>query len=95
MTQQVPALINAQELNTLSFPKKELVTTLVSKFQISSLLQTASIIGCRYQDKVKITFSDSEGLKTVEATVWEAGLDKIELKEGYTIPTNRIIKVEV
>lgn len=95
MTQQVPVFINTQELNTLSFPEKEATSSLVSKFQVSSLLQTASIIGTRYQDQVKITFSDTMGLKTVEATVWEASLEKVVLKEGFTIPAHRIIKVEI
>lgn len=95
MTKHAPVLLDLKEIETLTFPATEVNTTLVSKFQISSLLQTSAIIGKRYQDKVLITFSDSEGMKTVQATVWEACLEKVVLKEGMSIPFHRVTRVEI
>ena len=95
MTHQVPVLIDREEINTLTFPMNEIQMTLVKKSKISSLLNTSAILGKRYQDKVKITFSDSVGVKTVETTVWEVAVDKIILKGGIKLPFHRVTEVEL
>lgn len=50
-------------------------------------------LGNAFKGKTSITFTTTDGLKTVQTTVWSLTEDYILLKGGVTIPLNSIVDV--
>ena len=47
------------------------------------------------EEKIKLTFETTDGLKQVETTIWAVTEKNVVLKGGKFIPTKAITKVEV
>jgi hypothetical protein len=45
------------------------------------------------RSKVRIIFSDDEGKKMIETTIWAVTPERIILKSGMMIPVNRIHEI--
>lgn len=56
-------------------------------------LEYAVRLGNEFKGKTTITFETTEGLKTVETTVWSFTDGHIHLKGGTMIPLNSIIDI--
>lgn len=87
--------IEKEDVAQLHFPKEEI---LESKDAISirrADVQRAYALGNLEHHKVKIYFADETGNKVVHTTIWAATDEVIVLKQHVTIPTNRIVKLEI
>lgn len=56
-------------------------------------LSYAVRLGNAFKGKTSVTFTTTEGPKTVQTTVWSMTEDYIQLKGGVTIPLNSIVDV--
>jgi hypothetical protein len=56
-------------------------------------LSYAVRLGNEFKGKTTITFETSEGLRTVQTTVWSLTDKYIVLKGGVTVPLNSIVEV--
>lgn len=86
-------LIDKEVVRDLSFPKDDVLATAEEKRQRRLTLDRAMILGNVDHSKVKIYFSDSDGFKQVETTIWAVTEERIILKSGMVIPIRRIHEV--
>jgi len=92
-----PVLIEKEAIETLYFPKQEV---LFSKEEIAARedqLHRANVLGNRSKcnTKVSLYFEDIEGLKKVETTIWGVTNQSVILKKNITIPIHRIVKINI
>src|SRR4051812_11268050 len=92
-TLRQPLLIDKDQVKNLRFPQMEVLPTPIEIARRKETLQRALILGNLDHNKVKIVFSDSEGLKMVETTIWAVTELRIVLKSGMVIPINRIFQI--
>lgn len=92
-TSTKPMLIDKDQVEKLRFPQNEILTVAEDFDRRVSELNRALTLGNVHHNKVKIIFSDSEGLKMVETTIWAVTEKLIILKSGMTIPINRIKEI--
>ncbi|MGV3630163.1 MAG: hypothetical protein ACO1O6_03105 [Bacteroidota bacterium] len=88
-------LINKEEISNLHFPKEEI---LKSETQIKTRdeeIHRAIALGNLEHQKVNIYFSDNQGKKRVETTIWAVTDHAIVLKQNTVLPINRIHKLEI
>lgn len=90
-----PLLIEKEIIPILNFPAEDLPMQRDKRINLGFMLETAVKLGNSYKEKIKIVFVDSEGLKMVETTVWQATEKHIVLKGGVTIPFNRVFEVRL
>jgi len=86
-------LIDKEFVRDMSFPKDDVLSTLEEKRQRRLTLDRALILGNVDHTKVRIYFSDNEGYKQVETTIWAVTEERIILKSGMVIPIRRIHEV--
>ena len=86
-------VIDKEFVRDLSFPKDDVLPTIEERRQRRMELDRALILGNVDHSKVKIFFSDSEGFKQVETTIWAVTEERIILKSGMVIPIRRIHEV--
>jgi len=89
-TTHQPILIDKDQVKDLRFPKAEVLTTIEEIVRRKEELRRALVLGNVDHNKVKIIFSDMEGEKMVETTIWAVTELRIVLKSGMVIPINRI-----
>lgn len=83
-------IIEKEKIQSLSFPNGEV---LISDEEIKQRfvdLNRALSLGNLEHSKIKIYFEDNESKKVVETTVWALTDQRVILKQGFTIPINRI-----
>jgi uncharacterized protein (UPF0248 family) len=88
-----PKVIEKEKVETLLFPKKEVLTSAEEIDRRNEELQRAMLLGNNHKGKVKIIFEDDECLKEVETTVWGFTDKRILLKQGIVIPIHRIHEI--
>lgn len=86
-------VIDKEFVRDLSFPKDDVLPSVEERRQRRMELDRALILGNVDHSKVKIFFSDSEGFKQVETTIWAVTEERIILKSGMVIPIRRIHEV--
>lgn len=84
--------IEKEIINSLKFPKEEVLSNDEIISQRKNDLIRAQSLGNLEHSKIKIFFEDSSSKKVVETTVWAVTDDKVVLKSGVNIPINRIYK---
>lgn len=89
---QIP-LIEKETVSFLSFPSTEVLEDKLAIRDRMYALHRATSLGNIHQRKVTIIFEDSEAIKSVRTTIWAITDRKIVLKEGRTIPVQRIHSV--
>lgn len=82
--------VEKELLDTMHFPQQEVLTDVVKITQREYDAQRAMKLGNLFNDKVKIVFEDTEGMKMVETTVWGMTDSYLIFKRGMTLPLNRI-----
>ena len=84
--------IEKETIQSLSFPKLDVLVTREEIQQRSSDLNRALALGNLEHSKIKIYFEDNQSKKVVETTVWGVTDQRVILKQGHSIPINRIYK---
>ena len=86
-------VIDKEIVRDLSFPKEDVLATNEERRLRRLTLDRALILGNVDHSKVRIYFSDNEGFKQVETTIWAVTEERIILKSGMVIPIRRIHEV--
>ena len=84
--------IEKEKIQSLQFPKSDVLNDTESIFQRVSELNRALALGNLEHSKTKIFFEDSLSKKVVETTVWGVTDKMVILKQGSSIPINRIYR---
>lgn len=86
-------IIDKEIVRDLSFPKDDVLHTPEERRQRRMMLDRALILGNVDHSKVRIYFTDNDGFKQVETTIWAVTEERIILKSGMVIPIRRIHEV--
>ena len=86
-------VIDKEFVRDLSFPKDDVLISMDERRKRRLELDRALILGNVDHSKVKIYFTDNEGFKQVETTIWAVTEERIILKSGMVIPIRRIHEV--
>ncbi|HTF05186.1 MAG TPA: hypothetical protein VK826_14255 [Bacteroidia bacterium] len=86
-------VIDKEFVRDLSFPKDDVLLSMDERRKRRLELDRALILGNVDHSKVKIYFTDNEGFKQVETTIWAVTEERIILKSGMVIPIRRIHEV--
>jgi hypothetical protein len=86
-------VIDKEFVRDLSFPKDDVLLSMDERRKRRLELDRALILGNVDHSKVRIYFTDNEGLKQVETTIWAVTEERIILKSGMVIPIRRIHEV--
>jgi len=93
-TETTPVLIEKEQIESLHFPKEEVLLDVVQQKQRLMDIERAQALGNLEKGKISVVFQDNEGLKRVETTIWAGGQEMIVLKKGVFIPVHRIHKIK-
>jgi hypothetical protein len=85
--------IEKELIEGLHFPEQEVLMVPALIAHRLSEAERAMKLGNNFNDKVKIMFEDSDGLKMVETTVWSFTDKRVILKRGMVIPLHRIHEI--
>jgi hypothetical protein len=85
-------IIEKENINSLKFPKSEVLHDEEIISQRKNDLFRAQSLGNLEHSKIRIFFEDNSSKKMVETTVWAVTDDNVVLKRGVSIPINRIYK---
>jgi hypothetical protein len=86
-------LIEKELLDTIHFPHEEVLLD-AERIQLRKYnSQRAMKLGNLYNDKVKIVFEDTEGIKMIETTVWGMTEKYLIFKRGMTLPLHCIHEI--
>lgn len=88
-----PILVEKEAVASLHFPQLEVLTDLDEIQRRRTALERATSLGNLERGKASIIFEDDQGVKKVETTIWATTENSIILKQGVTIPINRILRV--
>jgi hypothetical protein len=83
-------IIEKEKIQSLSFPNGEVLISDEDIKQRFVDLNRALSLGNLEHSKIKIYFEDNVSKKVVETTVWALTDQRVILKQGFTIPINRI-----
>jgi len=83
-------IIEKEKIQSLSFPNGEVLISDEDIKQRFVDLNRALSLGNLEHSKIKIYFEDNVSKKVVETTVWTLTDQRVILKQGFTIPINRI-----
>lgn len=92
-TTQTPVLIDKDVVKDLRFPATEVIEIQDEILRRRHELNRALTLGNVHHNKVKIIFSDIEGPKMIETTIWAVTELRVVLKSGMVIPINRIHEI--
>jgi len=84
--------IQKEVIHLLSFPQADVLATREEVQQRQLELDRALALGNLEHSKIRIYFEDNQSKKVVETTVWAVTDERVILKQGHSIPINRIYK---
>ncbi len=87
-------LVEKENISELTFPKNDVLTDATEILNREKRIKRAMTLGNTRKSKVRIVFEDSEGMKTVETTVWGVTEKNIILKKTTIIPIRRIHEIK-
>lgn len=88
-------LVEKEAIADFHFPVEEILRKEKDIMDRENSLERAIALGNLEHQKVRIYFSDNEGQKVVETTIWGITDRAILLKKNVLLPKNRIIKLEI
>lgn len=91
---KVATLVAKENISQLTFPKENVLTNEADRKVLKAKIDKALKLGNALKGKVKILFEDSEGMKTVETTIWGVTDKNILLKKTTIIPIRRIYDIK-
>ncbi|RKS02500.1 MULTISPECIES: hypothetical protein [unclassified Flavobacterium] len=84
--------IEKETIQLLSFPQSDVLDNSEEIQQRHLDLHRALALGNLEHSKIRIYFEDNQSKKVVETTVWAVTDQRVILKQGHSIPINRIYK---
>ena len=84
--------IEKETIQLLSFPQSDVLDNSEEIQQRHLDLHRALALGNLEHSKIKIYLEDNQSKKVVETTVWAVTDQRVILKQGHSIPINRIYK---
>ena len=84
--------IEKENIRLLSFPQSDVLQTKEEILQRQTDLHRALALGNLEHSKIRIYFEDNQSKKVVETTVWAVTDQRVILKQGHSIPINRIYR---
>ncbi|WP_162128193.1 hypothetical protein [Flavobacterium phycosphaerae] len=84
--------IDKDKIQLLSFPQTDVLQSREEMQQRYLDLNRALALGNLEHSKIRIYFEDNQSKKVVETTVWAVTDQRVILKQGHSIPINRIYK---
>ena len=90
---QNAVLIDKNDVKDLRFPQSEVLNCIEDILSRKEQLRRALVLGNVDHNKVRIIFSDTQGEKMVETTIWAVTEVRIILKSGMVIPIHRIHQI--
>jgi hypothetical protein len=88
-------LVQKEEVADYTFPAEEVDLSADELSLRNHAFDRAITLGNLEHHKVKIYFSDNNGLKVVDTTIWAVTEKYAVLKQGVVIPKHRIHKLEI
>lgn len=85
--------IAKEQVNTLRFPKEDVLSDENARKQRRKALEQALSLGNLERIKLKIIFEDDQAAHFVNTTIWGLTDESVILKRGETIPVRRIRSV--
>ncbi|MFI5204959.1 MAG: hypothetical protein ACHQF2_10725 [Flavobacteriales bacterium] len=85
--------IPKEDVAGLRFPSDDVISSDLAKKERMTKLFLATKLGNLEHGKIRIYFTDENGPKVVETTIWATGDKSVILKRGMTIPIHRITDV--
>ena len=89
------SIVQKEEIANFHFPTEEVLKKKTELKEREQTLLRAIALGNLEHQKVRIYFSDNEGPKVVETTIWGITDKAILLKSNILLPKNRILKLEI
>lgn len=83
-------IIEKEKISKLTFPAKEVLSGEKEVRNRNARIRQARGLGHSAGLKVKIVFEDDQSKKMVETTIWGISGNDVILKNGITIPADRI-----
>lgn len=87
--------IEKEAIESLKFPHSEVLKDKEKIKERTDNLNKALTLGNLEHFKIKIYFEDDTKKRMVDTTVWALTDERVVLKQGVIIPTNRIHKLEL
>lgn len=87
--------IEKESVSELYFPSSEVLENRSLIKDRMFALHRATSLGNIHQRKVVLVFEDKDGLKSVKTTIWAISDRKVILKEGRSIPVQRVHSVKI
>jgi len=91
---KMATLVAKEDISQLTFPKENVLINEDNRKVLKAKIDKALKLGNALKGKVKILFEDSEGMKTVETTIWGVTDKNILLKKTTIIPIRRIYDIK-
>jgi len=88
-------LVEKETVGDLIFPQDEILTSDSEILNRKLSIDRAISLGNLERHKVKIIFSDTNGVKKVDTTIWAVTDKAILLKQNTVLPIHRIHKLEI
>lgn len=85
--------IEKEVIGELFFPNEDVLKSEKKRIIRQLELKRAMALGNLEQIKVKIYFEDDRQKLFVDTTIWGVTEERIILKQGLTIPNQRILKI--
>jgi len=95
MIEQEAQLVQKEEVSNFTFPTDEIILNEDELSMRQLAFNSAIALGNLEHHKVKIFFSDDQGYKVVDTTIWAVTEKYVVLKQGVVIPKHRIHKLEI
>jgi hypothetical protein len=88
-------LVEKESVSELQFPADEILTKEKDLKERKTAIERAISLGNLEHHKVKIYFSDDQGKKVVNTTIWAVTDKSIVLKQNTVLPIHRIHKLDI
>jgi outer membrane protease len=88
-------IVEKEEVSALHFPTEEILASEKERKSRAASIERAISLGNLEHHKVRIYFTDDQGEKRVDTTIWAVTDSAIVLKQHTILPINRILKLEI
>lgn len=93
--ENVSCIVDKEEIPSIKFSKTDVLVSKKNKSFRAHYLNRAVHLGNLLKNKVNIYFMDAnDKLMRVNTTIWAITTNEVILKQGVTIPRNRVVYVD-
>ena len=87
-------VVEKESISLLTFPPSDVLLTDKERVERRKRINRAMKLGNTRKSKVRIMFEDTEGIKTVETTIWGVTEKNVILKQTTLIPIRRVHQIK-